>query len=235
MGISYYFLKFYIQLLINNVIIIELQPQYRHTYPHMHWKTCQQSKHSHFAFHSLKHNSLCIYLGVGPFGVLVPFGVVGPAELELLRTLGVEGVRGLMRGRVVEELVGVRGATRGWGVEGALVLADVGVWGAVALEVEGFPQPSRVLRVILRGWGLDLALGVLFFSSGGLAEGASLPWPVWDVGVGAELSGWVPGDEVLANFLPFFSPPLFGANTSRTGGSFSGVPSSPGEKDRKEQ
>lgn len=59
--------------------------------------------------------------------MLVPFGVVGPAELELLRTLGVEGVRGLMRGRVVEELVGVRGATQGWGVEGALVLADVGV------------------------------------------------------------------------------------------------------------
>lgn len=59
--------------------------------------------------------------------MVVPFGVVGPVELELLRTLGVEGVRGVMRGRVVEELVGVRGATRGWGVEGAFVLADVGV------------------------------------------------------------------------------------------------------------
>ena len=87
--------------------------------------------------------------------------------------------------------------------------------------------------MILRGWGLDLALGVLFFSSGGVTEGASLP--VWDVGVGAEFGGWVTGDEVLADFLLFFSTPLFGAKISRVGGSFSGVPSSPGEKDRKEQ
>lgn len=65
--------------------------------------------------------------------------------------------------------------------------------------------------------------------------GASLPRPVWGVGVRAEFCGWVPGDEVLATFLLFFSAPLFGAKTSRTGGSFSGVPSSPGEKDRKEQ
>lgn len=53
----------------------------------------------------------CNYLGVGPFGV-VHLGVVGPAVLALLRTLGVEGVRGVMRG---------------WGVEGALVLPEVGV------------------------------------------------------------------------------------------------------------
>lgn len=59
--------------------------------------------------------------------MVVPLGVVGPAALALLRTLGVEGVRGVMRGLVAEELVGVRGATLGWGVEGALVLADVGV------------------------------------------------------------------------------------------------------------
>lgn len=101
----------------------------------------------------------CIYLGVGPFGVVVPFGVVallgvvGPGVLALLRTLGVEGVRGAMRGWVVEELVALRGVRRGWGVEGALVLVDVvvcGAEGAVALGVEGFPQPSKVLRVILR-------------------------------------------------------------------------------------
>lgn len=109
--------------------------------------------------------------------MVVPLGVVGPAALALLRTLGVEGVRGAMRGWV-EELVGVRGVLRGWGVDGALVLPDVGVWGAegaAPLGAVGFPQPSRVLRVILRGLGLDLAMGVLFFSSGGVRGGASLP------------------------------------------------------------
>lgn len=60
-----------------------------------------------------------IYLGVGPFGVL------GPAEFALFRPLGVEGLRGVMRGRVVEELLGVRGAAQGCGVEGALVVPDV--------------------------------------------------------------------------------------------------------------
>lgn len=82
-----------------------------------------------------------------------------------------------------------------------------------------------------------MALGVFFLSSGGVTEGASLPRLVWVVGVGAELGVWVTGDDVLAiaDFLPFFSTPLFGAKTSRVGGSFSGVPSSPGEKDRKEQ
>lgn len=59
--------------------------------------------------------------------MVVPFGVVGPAVLALLRTLGVDGVRGAMRGCFLEELVGVRGAAGGCGVEGALVLADVGV------------------------------------------------------------------------------------------------------------
>lgn len=51
-------------------------------------------------------------LGVGPFDVVAPFGVVDPALLALLRTFGVEGVRGVMRG---------------WGVEGALALPDFGV------------------------------------------------------------------------------------------------------------
>lgn len=64
---------------------------------------------------------------MGPFGVVVPLGVVDPALLALLRALGVEGVRGAMRGWVVEELVGERGVRRGWGVEGVLLLADVGV------------------------------------------------------------------------------------------------------------
>lgn len=76
-------------------------------------------------------------LGVGPFGVVVPLGVICPALLPL--ALGVEGVRGPMRGCVVDELVGVRrgcveedwvgvrGAMRAWGVEGALGLSDVGV------------------------------------------------------------------------------------------------------------
>lgn len=53
-------------------------------------------------------------------------GVVEPAVFALLRAFGVEGVRGAMRGCVLE-LVGVRGGTQGWGGEGALVLADVGV------------------------------------------------------------------------------------------------------------
>lgn len=68
------------------------------------------------------------YLGVGPFGVvLVPFGVVEPALLPLLRALGVEGVRGLRRGWFLERLVGVAGPALDWGVEGALVCVDVGV------------------------------------------------------------------------------------------------------------
>lgn len=66
-------------------------------------------------------------LGVGPFGVVASLGVVGPAPLALLRDLGVEGVRGVIRGWVLEELLGVTGQTRDWGVQGALVLADVGV------------------------------------------------------------------------------------------------------------
>lgn len=41
----------------------------------------------------------------------MPLGVVGPGDLELLGTLGVEGVRGAMRGRVLEELFGVSGVT----------------------------------------------------------------------------------------------------------------------------
>lgn len=103
----------------------------------------------------------------------------------------------------------------------------------MVLGLVGFPHPSRVLRVIRRGWGLDLALGVLFFSSGGVTAGASLPRLVWVMGVCV----WDTGDEVLPadDFLLFFSTPLFGTKTSNVGGSFNGVPSSPGEKDRKEQ
>lgn len=44
-------------------------------------------------------------LGVGPFGVVVAFGVVDLGVLALLRTFGVEGVRGAIRGCAVEELV----------------------------------------------------------------------------------------------------------------------------------
>lgn len=80
-----------------------------------------------------------------------------------------------------------------------------------------------------------MALGVLFFSSGGVTEGTSLPRLGWDVGVRAALG--VRGDEVRAaeDLLPFFSTPLLGTNISRAGGSFRGVPNSPGAKDRKEQ
>ena len=79
---------------------------------------------------------------------------------------------------------------------------------------------------------MDLALGVFFFSSGGVTEGL-----IWDVGVAAAFCGCVRGEEFLAaaDFLPFFSTTLLGVKSSRAGGSFSGVPSSPGEKDRKEQ
>lgn len=107
--------------------------------------------------------------------------------------------------------------------------------------VVGFPQASRVFRVILRGCGLDLAPGLLFFASGVVTEDrgieeASFPRPVLAVGVEAELGGWETGDEFLPAeaFLPFFST-LFGVKTSNMGGSLRGVPSSPGEKDRKEQ
>lgn len=51
-----------------------------------------------------------VYLGVGPFGLVFPCGVV---ELAAVRILGVEGVSGVMRGEADEGLVGVRGATRG--------------------------------------------------------------------------------------------------------------------------
>ena len=56
-----------------------------------------------------------------------PLGVVGPALLALLRTLGVEGARGVRLGWVLEVLVGVKGRTCGWGVDGALALPEVGV------------------------------------------------------------------------------------------------------------
>lgn len=120
------------------------------------------------------------------------------------------------------------------------MLSDTGARGAKGAEAfggVGFPHPSRVLRVILRGCGLDLTLGVLFFSSRRGGEEASLARLVWDVGFGVKLKGWDAGGEFLATdaFLPFFSTPLFGTKTSRVGGSFSGVPSSPREKDRKEQ
>lgn len=61
------------------------------------------------------------YLGVGPFGVVAPFGVVEAAEV-LLWPLEEEGVSGGMRGRAAEEPSGVRGTTGRWGVEWAHVL-----------------------------------------------------------------------------------------------------------------
>lgn len=78
---------------------------------------------------------------MGPLGV-VGFGVM---------ILGVESVSGVAHGWAVEEEAVVGAFCLG--VEGALVLAGVGVGGAWAavLAGEGFPQPSRVLRVILRG------------------------------------------------------------------------------------
>lgn len=57
--------------------------------------------------------------------MVAPFGVVETAELVLLRLLGVGGVKGVMFGRAVEELLGVRGTVCVWGVEGALVLTVV--------------------------------------------------------------------------------------------------------------
>lgn len=74
------------------------------------------------------------YLGVSPFGVVVFLELRGP-----------RGVLGAVRG--------VRGPLLDPGVEGA----DLGVLGAVLgaaagdLGVLGFPQPSRVLSVILLG------------------------------------------------------------------------------------
>lgn len=128
------------------------------------------------------------------------------------------------------------------------MLAVVGILGelaAVALGVLGLPHPSRVLRVILRGCGLALP-GLLFSSPPGTR------WVAWEVreergvlGVSLGMAWTVAvlsvvlgtGDTVraMAAFLPFFSGPLPGVTTSRTGGSFRGVPSSPGEKERKEQ
>lgn len=57
--------------------------------------------------------------------MVAPFGVVETAELVLLWPLEVEGVKGVMFGRAVEELLGVRGTMCVWGVEGALVLTVV--------------------------------------------------------------------------------------------------------------
>lgn len=172
--------------------------------------------------------------------MVLPFGVAGPGEFALFRTLGVVGVRGGMHSCVLEELLGVRGALGAGGVDGALVFPDTEVCGdevAVFLGLDVFPQPSKVLRVILLGWGLDLRLGVFFFSSVVVTEGVSLLRLAWVVGAGVALVGWDPGEEVLPmeDFLAFLSTPLLGTNISSVGGSFRGVPSSPGEKDRKEQ
>lgn len=57
--------------------------------------------------------------------MVAPFGVVEKAGLVLLWPLGVEGVEGVTFGRAVEDLLGVRGTTHVWGVEGALMLAVV--------------------------------------------------------------------------------------------------------------
>lgn len=83
---------------------------------------------------------------------------------------------------------------------------------------------------------MDVGVAALFFSSGGVTERPSLAALGCGVGVWAEPAGCDAGDEFLAAdaFLPFFST-LFGTKTSKVGGSFSGVPSCPGEKDRKEQ
>lgn len=81
-----------------------------------------------------KKGTSSIYLGVGPFGVLVALGVVDLVVLALLRALGVEGVEGVVLG---------------CGAGGELVLPDAGI--CAALGVVGFPQPCRVLRTILRG------------------------------------------------------------------------------------
>lgn len=65
-----------------------------------------------------------VYLGVGPFGVVLPCGVVA---LPPFRILGVEGVSGVMRGTAEEGVAGVRGATRGWGVEVEALVGGGGV------------------------------------------------------------------------------------------------------------
>lgn len=146
---------------------------------------------------------------MGPFGVT--FGVVGVA---VFCTFGVEGV---ICGLVAGEF---------WGVAG-----DAGVGCVEALGGLGLPHPSRVLRVIRRGCAFDAPFGVAFFSSEGVEEEeASL------LTLGEELASCDDGGEFLdaAGLFPFFSL-LFGTKTSKVGGSLRGVPSSPGEKDRKEQ
>lgn len=80
-------------------------------------------------------------LGVGPLEAAELLGVVCSELTELLGTSCEEGVRGATRGCVLEELLGV---SRG----------DLEVWaagGVVVFWVVLFPQPSSVLRVILRG------------------------------------------------------------------------------------
>lgn len=54
-------------------------------------------------------------------------GVVEPTLLAPLGAFGVDGVRGAMRGCILLELLGVRGATQCCGVEG---------WGVDGWEVE---------------------------------------------------------------------------------------------------
>ena len=91
--------------------------------------------------------------------------------------------------------------------------------------------------MILRGGALLATVGVprLLLSSEGEdrgVDGASLT-----AGAGAVGAGCGSGEEVLApaDLLTFFSGPGVGVEISRTGGSFRGRPSSPGEKDTKEQ
>lgn len=137
----------------------------------------------------------------------------------LLGTFGVEGLRGVICGLFAGEF---------WGVEGDLGVCCPGAAGA--LGGLGLPHPSSVLRVILRGCGFNTPFGVAFFSSEGVEEGASL------LTLGEEFAGWDEGGEFFgaAGFFPFFSL-LFGTKSSKVGGSLRGVPSSPGENDRKEQ
>lgn len=165
------------------------------------------------------------YLGVGPFGVVV-----------LLELRGPRGVLGAVWG--------VRGPLLDPGVEGA----DLGVLGVVLaaaagdLGVLGLPQPSRVLSVILLGWGLVFPCGVRF-SSGpdmlGVFEDARPVDPSFSFSCTAGMLAWRGTGEAvlpLAECLfPFFSLVEDGVTISSGGRSFNGVPSSPSSNDTKEQ
>lgn len=137
------------------------------------------------------------------------------------------------------------------GVLGLLTLGGPAVRVLAALGVLVLLQASRVLSMILRPWGLGRpgwrvrsaeagVVGAEVLLERGVEGASQVPSPAAPTfnpapGLASEFRGT--GEAVLppAPFLPFFSGTDEGVSVSRRGRCFRGVPSSPAEKDRKEQ